>query len=71
MTVTDSIQLPRGMSFSKSSKLDAVEVAGGALRASRASDSGTGTDGLRLCEASSGSAQLKGVDLASDSKSPL
>lgn len=68
MTVTDSIQLPRGMSFSKSSKLDAVEVAGGALRAS---NSGTGTDGLRLCEASSGSAQLKGVDLASDSKSPL
>lgn len=56
------------MSFSKSNKLAAVQVTGEALGPS---NSDNGTVGLRLCEESSGSTQLKGVDLASDSKSPL
>lgn len=56
------------MSCSKSINLDAVDLIGASLGPSI---SDKGTDGLRLCEESSGSAQLKGVDLASDSKSPL
>lgn len=63
-----NLNLQRGKSFSRSGCSDDKDVVGAATGSSSSAD---GTSGFMLVPGSSASAQLKGVDLASDSRSPL